>query len=80
MKRIILMLTVAAMFVVAMTVTAAPAFAVNSGTACTFFRGDTTCTTVHGSHGTESEHNGQVHSSGKTTKEPTPCKVTGKLT
>jgi hypothetical protein len=44
---------------------------------CTFSRGETICTDVHGSHGTESGHHGQVNSNGSITQEPTPCKVTG---
>ena len=48
-----------------------------NASSCTFSRGETICTTVHGSHGTESGHHGQVNSNGSVTQEPTPCKVTG---
>jgi hypothetical protein len=52
------------------------ASAVNS-TSCTFEKGTTTCTTVHGSKGTESEHQGSIGSSGVQKNPPEECKVTG---
>ena len=76
MKRIVLMLTVAVMFAVAMVIAAPLAFAVNSSS-CDFSRGTTTCTTVHGSHGSTDTHHGQTNSSGADTGGGT-CKVTGR--
>ena len=76
MKRIVLMLTVAAMLALAMVVSVPYAFAVNSSS-CDFSRGQTVCTTVHGSHGDQTSHHGQVNSNGSTTPSPGPCKVTG---
>jgi hypothetical protein len=77
MKRIILMLTVAAMLVVALAITAPMAFA-TVGSDCTFKQGTTTCTTVHGSDGSVDSHHGQKDSSGTGTDPTIPsCKVTG---
>ena len=75
MKRIIMMLTVAAMLVVALSVTAPMAFAKNTET-CDFDKGKTTCTTVHGSHGSTDTHQGSPDSNGKD-RGGGPCKVTG---
>jgi hypothetical protein len=52
-----------------------PALGVNSSS-CTFERGTTTCTTVHGSFGSFDTHHGNVGSSGKDTGGGN-CKVTG---
>jgi hypothetical protein len=52
------------------------ASAVNS-TTCTFEKGTTTCVTTHGSHGSESEHQGSVESNGTSKNPPRECKVTG---
>ncbi len=77
MKRIIMMLTVAAMLVVALIVTAPLGFA-KVGSSCTFEKGTTTCTTVHGSDGSVDSHHGQKDSSGSGTDPTIPeCKVTG---
>jgi hypothetical protein len=53
------------------------ASAVNSGPTCTFEKGTTTCTTVHGSQGSTSEHQGSTDSSGTSKNPPGECKVTG---
>jgi hypothetical protein len=52
------------------------ASAVNSSS-CTFEKGKTTCTTIHGSHGDSTEHQGSEGSSGVSKNDPPPCKVTG---
>ena len=44
---------------------------------CTFEKGTTTCTTVKGSHATESEHQGSPDSSGTSKNPDRPCKFTG---
>jgi hypothetical protein len=54
---------------------AAPALATNSSE-CTFEKGTTTCTEVHGSHGEFDTHHGNVGSSGSDTGGG-ECKVTG---
>jgi hypothetical protein len=54
---------------------AAPAAAVNESS-CTFEKGTTTCTDVHGSKGSFDSHHGQVDSSGNDTGGGS-CKVTG---
>ena len=77
MKRIVLMLTVAAMLVVAMSMAAPSAFAKNTSS-CDFERGTTTCTTVHGSKGSQDSHHGQIGSSGSDTEPTGECKVTGR--
>jgi hypothetical protein len=79
MKRIILMLTVAAMLVVAMTVTAGPAFAVNSTQTTCKNPGQCTTTTIHGSHGSTVQKNGQGQGSGEIKNSGT-CKRTGSTT
>jgi hypothetical protein len=68
MRKRIQMLIMAALLALTLSLTAAlPAFAVNSGPTCTFEKGTTTCTTIHGSHGSTDTHNGQVGSNGKDT-------------
>ena len=69
------------MFLLAAVVAAVMAFAgsasaVNSSS-CTFEKGTTTCTDVHGSHGSTSEHQGSPGSNGVSKNPPTDCKVTG---
>jgi hypothetical protein len=65
MRKCIRMLILAAHLALTLSLAAAlPAFAVNSGPTCTFEKGTTMCTTIHGSTDT---HNGQVGSSGKDT-------------
>ena len=77
MKRIILMLTVAAFLVAAMALTAPMAFA-KVGSSCTFEKGTTSCSTVHGSDGSVDSHHGSTDSSGSGTDPTIPsCKVTG---
>jgi hypothetical protein len=71
----------AAVFAVSALVTAGLALpgtasAVNR-TSCTFEKGTTTCTTVHGSKGTETEHQGSIGSNGVSKNPPEECKVTG---
>ena len=72
MMRTMKILVVAAILVLALAV---PAFATNSSS-CTFEKGTTTCTTVHGSKGSTDTHNGQIGSNGKDTGGG-ECKVTG---
>ena len=68
MRKRIQTLIMAALLALTLSLGAAlPAFAVNSGPSCTFEKGTTTCTTIHGSHGSTETHNGQVGSSGKDT-------------
>ena len=73
-KRITLLAT--ALVMALMMSLGGMAFAVNSGPDCTFSKGTTTCTTIHGSHGSTDTHNGQVGSNGKDTGGSTG-KVTG---
>jgi hypothetical protein len=72
-KRITLLVT--ALVMALMMALGGMAFAVNSSS-CTFEKGTTTCTTIHGSHGSTDTHNGQVGSNGKDTGGSTG-KVTG---
>ena len=76
MKRIVLMLTIAAMFAVAMVVAAPLAFAVNSTTTTCRNPGQCTTTTIHGSHGSQVQKNGQGQGGGEI-KNAGTCKVTG---
>ena len=74
-KRITLLAT--ALVMALMMSLGGMAFAVNSGPDdCTFSKGTTTCTTIHGSHGSTDTHNGQVGSNGKDTGSNSG-KVTG---
>jgi hypothetical protein len=61
----------------ALAVWSIPAGAVNSPETCTFSKGETTCTSTQGSHGTESAHHGNTDSSGSVTLEEQSCKRTG---
>ena len=67
MRKRISLLIAALMLALTMSFGAGAALAVNSGPTCTFEKGTTTCTTIHGSHGSTDTHNGQVGSSGKDT-------------
>ena len=76
MKRIILMLTVAALFVLALTVTAPLAFAKNGCEEPTFEKGVQTTTCTQGSHGTEATQHGKGGGGGEFIASG-PCKQTG---
>jgi hypothetical protein len=54
----------------------ASASATVSGPTCTFYRGTTTCTSTHGSHGSITTHQGQINSNGDQ-QTSTTCKQTG---
>jgi hypothetical protein len=72
MRKLLLAATAAALLALP-----GSASAVNSGPDCTFAQGTTTCTTTHGSHGSTSEHQGSLGSSGTSKNPPSDCKVTG---
>ena len=72
MIRTMKIVVVAAILVLALAV---PAFAKNTSN-CSFEKGTTTCTTVHGSKGSTDTHHGQIDRSGKDTGGG-ECKVTG---
>ena len=74
-RRVLVTVVLAALMAIALTVVSGMAGATNSSS-CTFSKGQTTCTTTHGSHGSTDTHNGQVNSSGDQATSST-CKQTG---
>ena len=75
MKRILMMLALAAMLVVALTVMAPTSFAKN-GCTTSFVKGETVTTCTQGSHGSTDSHQGSPGSNGRDNGGG-PCKNTG---
>jgi hypothetical protein len=76
MKKALSRIILSGLFVTGMTFGAASVASAKNSSTCEFERGTTTCTTIHGSHGSTDEHHGQIGSNGLDTGGG-PCKATG---
>jgi hypothetical protein len=76
MKKALSRIILSGVFVTGMTFGVAGVASAKNTSSCDFYRGTTTCTTIHGSHGSTDEHHGQTNSNGEHTGGG-PCKATG---